>query len=359
MIIPITKRRKTQAIAIGGVQVGGSNPIAIQSMCDTKTEDVEATVAQILALEGVGCEIIRVAIPTKEAAQALPLIKEKIHIPLVADIHFRSDLALLALENGADKIRINPGNISDKNLLRQIIDSANKHNAAIRIGVNAGSLEQDLWDKYDAPTAEALAESALNWVKFFENENFNQLVLSVKSSQVPTMITANEILATQTNYPLHLGVTEAGPPPAGSIKSAIGIGSLLQKGIGETIRVSLTADPVEEVQAAKEILKSLKLYDKEPDIVSCPGCGRTEIDIQKLTQQVQEMVARLNLQKPYRIAVMGCVVNALGEAKEADFAIAGGQKQGNLYYQGELYKGNIPEKELLKEFEELILQKIR
>ncbi len=348
---------KTREISIGQIQIGGKQGVAIQSMCDTKTEDVAATVAQIQALQECGCDIIRVAIPSKEAALAISAIKSQIQIPLVADIHFRPDFALLALENGADKIRINPGNIADHDLLRQIMESARQHNAAIRIGVNAGSLEQDLWEKHGAPTPEALVESALRWVKFFENENFTNLVLSVKSSQVPEMIQANELLAAQTDYPLHLGVTEAGPLLPGSIKNAIGIGSLLRRGIGATIRVSLTADPLEEIRAAKEILKALKLYDKEPDIVSCPGCGRTEINIQKLTTEVQEMVARLNLQKPYRIAVMGCVVNALGEAKEADFAIAGGHKQGNIYYKGEIYKGNIPESELLSEFEKLILEK--
>lgn len=347
----------TREINIGKVKIGGHNPIAIQSMCNTKTEDIKATVAQILALQAEGCDIIRVAVPTKEAAQNISIIKKKISIPLVADIHFRPDLALLALEYGADKIRINPGNISDQNLLRQIIESARARDAVIRIGVNAGSLEKDLWQKYGAPTAEALVESAQRWVKFFENEDFNNLVLSVKSSQTTEMIRANELLAAQTDYPLHLGVTEAGPLLPGSIKSAIGIGTLLQRGIGATIRVSLTADPLDEIRAAKEILKALKLYNKEPDIISCPGCGRTEINIQKLTQEVQTMITRLALKKPYRIAVMGCVVNALGEAREADFAIAGGLKQGNIYFKGELYKGNISEKNLLKEFEKLILEK--
>jgi (E)-4-hydroxy-3-methylbut-2-enyl-diphosphate synthase len=348
---------KTRIINIGQIKIGRGHPVAIQSMCDTKTEDIESTVAQIQDLQEEGCDIIRVAIPTKEAALALPAIKSQIKIPLVADIHFRPDFALLALENGADKIRINPGNIDDHDLLRQIIDSARNSDAAIRIGVNAGSLEQDLWEKHGAPTPEALAESALRWVEFFEKNNFHNLVLSVKSSQVPEMIRANELLAEQTDYPLHLGVTEAGPLLPGSIKNAIGIGSLLRRGIGGTIRVSLTADPLQEIVAAKEILKSLKFYDKEPDIVSCPGCGRTEINIQKLTADVQALIKRLNLQKPYRIAVMGCIVNALGEAREADFAIAGGLKQGNIYYRGELYKGNIPESELLEEFEKLIIEK--
>lgn len=347
----------TKEISIGKAKIGGRNPIAIQSMCDTKTEDIKTTVAQIKKLETAGCDIVRVAVPTKEAAQNITAIKKQISIPLVADIHFRPDLALLALKHGADKIRINPGNISDQNLLRQIIVAADQEKAAIRIGINAGSLEKDLWQKYGAPTPEALVESALRWVKFFENENFNNLVLSVKSSQTIEMIRANDLLAAQTDYPLHLGVTEAGPLLPGVVKNAIGIGTLLQRGIGSTIRVSLTADPVQEIHAAKEILKALKLYDKEPDIVSCPGCGRTEINIQKLTNEVQKMIARLKLNKPLRIAVMGCVVNALGEAKEADFAIAGGLKQGNIYFSGELYKGNIPEKNLLKEFEKLILEK--
>lgn len=326
-------------------------------MCDTKTEDISATVAQIKELEKEGCELIRVAIPTAAAAEAIPEIKKAINIPLIADIHFDPQLALLALEKGADKIRINPGNIAQNDLLDEIIDSAREKGVPIRIGVNAGSLEATLWEKHGAPTAEALAESALNWADYFQKRDFTNIVLSVKSADVPVMIRANELLAEKTDLPIHIGVTAAGPLVDGSIKNAIGIGTLLQKGIGDTIRVSLTADPIEEIRAAKQILKSLHLYDKEPDIVSCPTCGRTEIDVPGMTKKVKEILAREGIQGPIRVAVMGCVINALGEAKESDFAIAGGRKQGNIYYKGELYKGNIPEEELLEEFLALIREK--
>mgnify|MGYP001281932251 CR=1 FL=1 len=351
--------RKTHTTTIGSVKIGHGHAVAIQSMCNTKTEDVQATVAQILALEKEGCDLIRVAVPTKEASAALPKIKSQIHIPLIADIHFHAGLALDALEAGADKIRINPGNIDQNDLLDQIIEKAQAQNTCIRIGVNAGSLEQELWDKYGAPTAEAMVESTLNWLKYFQDRDFNNLVISIKSAEVPTMIRAYELIADQCDIPLHLGVTAAGLLFEGSIKNAIGIGTLLHQGIGDTIRVSLTADPIEEVKAAKEILKSLNLYSKEPQIVSCPTCGRTEIDVIGMTKKVKEMIAREKIQKPLRIAVMGCVVNALGEAKESDFAIAGGRKQGNIYYQGELFKGNIPEDQLLDEFLKLIREKIK
>ena len=358
--IALKSRRKTRTATIGSVNLGHHYPVAMQSMCSTKTEDIEATVAQILELESAGCELIRVAVPTRAAVDALPAIKARIHIPLIADIHFDARFALASLDNGADKIRINPGNIvPDFNpkrfdALEQILARAKQKSACIRIGVNAGSLEQDLWEKYGAPTAEALAESALRWLKFFEDRDFGNLVISVKSSQVPTMVRANELIADACDVPLHLGVTEAGPKFAGSIKSAVAFGILFNKGIGDTIRVSLSDDPIHEIEACKEILKSLKLYTKEPDIVSCPTCGRIDIDLISLVNQVKEMIAKEGIQDNLRISVMGCVVNALGEAKEADFAIAGGRKQGNLYYKGELYKGNIPEAKLLDEFLALI-----
>ncbi len=349
--------QKTRTATIGNVTIGGDHPVAIQSMCDTKTEDVKSTVQQIKELEKEGCEIIRVAVPTLEAAEVLLSVQQHITIPLVADIHFEPRLALAALENGISKIRINPGNIPQNELLDEIIEKAKEKEACIRIGVNAGSLEKELWEKYGAPTPEALAESTLNWLDYFEKRDFKNIVLSVKSADVPVMIRANEILAEKCDVPIHLGVTHAGPLLDGSIKNAIGMGTLLQKGIGSTVRVSLTADPIEEIKAAKLILKSLHQYDKEPDIVSCPTCGRTEIDVPGMTKKVKEMLAKEGIRKPIRVAVMGCVVNALGEAKESDFAIAGGRKQGNIYYKGELYKGNIPEEKLLDEFLELIRER--
>lgn len=368
----LKSRRKTRPVSIGGVKIGHEFPVAIQSMCSTKTENIEATVKQILELEAAGCDMIRVAVPSMEATHALGKIKEKIHTPLIADIHFDSRLALASLEYGADKIRINPGNVVSNfkpneklnsairakiENLEKIITLAKAKKACIRIGVNAGSLEQDLWDKHGAPTAAALAESALRWLKFFDDRDFRNTVISVKSSQVPTMIRAYELVAEQCDAPLHLGVTEAGPKFAGAVKSAVGFGVLLHQGIGDTIRTSLSDDPLHEIEACKEILKSLKLYNKEPDIVSCPTCGRIDIDLIPMVEKVKAMIAKEGIKKPLRISVMGCVVNALGEAKEADFAIAGGRKQGNLYYKGELYKGNIPEEKLLEEFLQLIRKK--
>lgn len=359
-LITLKSRRKTRVATIGDLKLGHEFAVAMQSMCSTKTENIAATVAQIHELEAADCELIRVAVPTMEAARALGPIKEKIRIPLVADIHFDARLAIASLEHGADKIRINPGNIvvnGDRAPLEKIITLARQKNACIRIGVNAGSLEKELWEKYGAPTADALAESALNWLKFFDDRDFGNTVISVKSSQVPTMVCAYERVAEQCDAPLHLGVTEAGPKFAGAIKSAVAFGILLNKGIGDTIRVSLSDEPIHEIEACKEILKSIKLYTKEPDIVSCPTCGRIDIDLIPLVEEVKKMIAAEGIKKNLRISVMGCVVNALGEAKEADFAIAGGRKQGNLYYKGELYKGNIPEDRLLEEFLTLIREK--
>lgn len=374
MLITLAKRRKTRTATIGKRKLGHDYPVAIQSMCSTKTENIKATVAQIKRLEAMDCELIRVAVPTQEAAAALPIIKSQINIPLIADIHFDSRLALESMDRGADKIRINPGNIvanfnpnekptqATRNqiaILEKIITRAKEKGVCIRIGVNAGSLEQDLWDKYGAPTAEALAESAKRWLQFFDDRDFDNTVIAVKSSQVLTMIRAYELVAAQCDVPLHLGVTEAGPTFEGSIKSAVGFGVLLRQGIGDTIRTSLSDQPEEEIKTCKEILKALKLYTKEPDIVSCPTCGRIDIDLIPMVEKMKEMIAKEGIKKDLRISVMGCVVNALGEAKEADFAIAGGRKQGNLYYKGELVKGNIPEVELLKEFLKLIKSKIK
>lgn len=371
-LVSLKSRRKTRIATLGNVKLGHEYPVAIQSMCSTKTEDIQATVEQIKRLEALDCQLIRVAVPTMEAAEALPKIKAQINIPLIADIHFDARLAIASLERGADKIRINPGNIvanfnpSEKptaatrrqiETLESILQKAQEAGACIRIGVNAGSLEQDLWDKYGAPTAEALAESAMRWLKFFDDRDFRNTVIAVKSSQVPTMIRAYELVAEQCDVPLHLGVTEAGPTFEGSIKSAVAFGVLLHKGIGDTIRTSLSDDPGEEILTCKEILKSLKLYTKEPDIVSCPTCGRIDIDLIPMVEKVKEMIHKEGIKKDIRVSVMGCVVNALGEAKEADFAIAGGRKQGNIYYKGELYKGNIPEDQLLDEFLKLIREK--
>lgn len=371
-LIPLKTRRGTRTATIGSLKLGHQYPVAIQSMCSTKTENVEATVRQILKLEALGCDLIRVAVPTIQTAEALPKLLKRIHIPLVADIHFDARLAIASMERGVHKIRINPGNIvanfnpnerptettkDQIKRLEQILQMARKKNICIRIGVNAGSLEQDLWDKHGAPTAGALVESAERWLKFFDDRDFENVVISLKSSQVPTMIRAYELMAERCDAPLHLGVTEAGPTFEGSIKSAVGFGVLLHQGIGDTIRTSLSDDPAEEIKACKEILKSLKLYTKEPDIVSCPTCGRIDIDLIPMVNRVKAMVAKEGIHKDLRISVMGCVVNALGEAKEADFAIAGGRKQGNLYYKGNLYKGNIPEPKLLEEFLKLIREK--
>ena len=324
--------------------------ITIQSMCDTKTENVAQTVKQIKELEKEGCELVRVAIPTQEAAKAIPKIKKQIKIPLIADIHFDPSLAIAAIENGADKIRINPGNINDEKILEKIITTAKKRKIPIRIGVNSGSFKK-------APTPKNLADEAIRWVEFFESQKFKNLVISIKSSDVKTTIRANELLHKtlkhrKTPYPIHLGVTEAGPLITGVTKSALALGPLLQKGIGDTIRISLTAPPIQEVKAAKELLKALGLYTKEPMIISCPTCGRTEIDLKKLTQKIEEALKIIKF-KPRKsqltIAVMGCVVNGPGEARRADYAICGGFKHGAIYKKGKFIK-SVPEKSLSKEF---------
>ncbi|HCW32418.1 MAG: 4-hydroxy-3-methylbut-2-en-1-yl diphosphate synthase, (E)-4-hydroxy-3-methylbut-2-enyl-diphosphate synthase [Candidatus Peregrinibacteria bacterium GW2011_GWE2_39_6] len=368
---PSKRRRKTQTATIGKLKLGNDYPVAMQSMCSTKTENIRETVAQIRRLEALNCDLVRVAVPNLEAARAIAKIKERIKIPLIADVHFDYRLALASLEHGADKIRINPGNIVPNFIfkspgesshitriylenLKAIIKKAKEKKACIRIGINSGSLEQDLWDKYGSPCPEAMVESALRWLKFFKQQDFYNLVLSVKSSRVLNAIQAYQQIAKKCDLPLHLGVTEAGPLPEGAIKSAVGLGTLLAQGIGDTIRVSLSDKPEMEIITAKEILKSLKLYTKEPDIISCPTCGRTEINLIAMVKKVKKMVKKEGITQNLTIAVMGCTVNALGEAKEADFAIAGGKKQGNIYYKGELFKGNIPEKELVKEFLTLI-----
>ena len=338
------ERHKTREIRIGDRVIGGSNPIAIQSMCNTKTENVAETVEQIHRLERAGCEIIRVAVPTMEAAKALGEIKAQISIPLVADIHFDYRLAIAAMENGADKIRINPGNIGSIDRIRAVVETAKERNIPIRVGVNSGSLEKDLVEKYRGVTAEGLVESALDKVRLIEDMGYGNLVISIKSSDVLMCVRAHELIAKQTDYPLHVGITESGTITSGNIKSAIGLGLILYQGIGDTIRVSLTGDPVEEIRSAKLILKTLGLRKGGVEVVSCPTCGRTQIDLISLANRVEEMVSDIDLD--IKVAVMGCVVNGPGEAKEADIGIAGGIGEGLIIKRGEVYK-KVPESELL------------
>lgn len=340
----MTQREQTKVVQIGDHKIGGGNPIAIQSMTNTKTEDIDATVKQILALEKAGCDIIRCAVPTMEAAKALAKIKQQIHIPLVADIHFDYRLAIAAMENGADKIRINPGNIGSKERVQAVVDTAKERNIPIRVGVNSGSLEKEIVEKYGQVTAEGLVESALDKVAMIEEMGYDNLVISIKSSDVLMCIKAHELIAKQTNYPLHVGVTESGSLIAGNIKSAIGLGNILYQGIGDTIRVSLTGDPVEEIRSAKLILKSLGLRKGGVTVVSCPTCGRTQIDLIGLAGKVEKMVSDLDLD--IKVAVMGCVVNGPGEAKEADLGIAGGKGEGLLIKKGEVI-AKVPEDQLL------------
>ena len=338
-------REHTKVVQIGNVKIGGGNPIAIQSMTNTKTEDVEATVAQIHALEKAGCEIIRCAVPTMEAAEALGEIKKQIHIPLVADIHFDYRLAIAAIENGADKIRINPGNIGDASRVQAVVDKAKEHGIPIRVGVNSGSLEKNLVEKYGGVTAEGLVESAMDKVHMIEEMGYDNLVVSIKSSDVLMCVKAHELIAGQCKYPLHVGITESGTLLAGNIKSSIGLGLILHQGIGDTIRVSLTGDPTEEIKSAKLILKTLGLRKGGIEVVSCPTCGRTKIDLIGLANQVEQMVADIPLD--IKVAVMGCVVNGPGEAKEADIGIAGGIGEGLLIKKGEIVK-KVNEEELLE-----------
>jgi len=342
-------RETTKTITIGNRVIGGGNPILIQSMCNTRTDDVAATVNQILELEKAGCEIIRVAVPDMEAARSLNEIKKQIHIPLVADIHFDYRLAIAAMENGADKIRINPGNIGSTDRVRAVVDKAKELHIPIRVGVNSGSLEKDLIKKYGKVTAEAIVESALAQVKLIEDLGYDNLVISIKSSDVLMCVRAHELISAQTPYPLHVGITEAGTLTAGNIKSAIGLGIILNQGIGDTIRVSLTGAPVEEVKSAKLILKTLGLRKGGITVVSCPTCGRTRIDLIGLAGQVETMAAEFPLD--IKVAVMGCVVNGPGEAREADIGIAGGDGEGLLIKKGEIIR-KVPEEQLLSVLKE-------
>ncbi len=339
------KRDETRQVRIGNRVIGGGNPILIQSMCNTKTENVRETVEQILALERAGCEIIRIAVPTPEAARALGEIKKQIHIPLVADIHFNYRLAIAAMENGADKIRINPGNIGSRERVKAVVDCARERGIPIRVGVNGGSLEKSLLAKYGGVTAEGLVESALEQVAVIEDLGYDNLVISIKSSDVLMCVKAHELIARRTDYPLHVGITEAGTVTAGNIKSAIGLALILNQGIGDTIRVSLTGDPVEEVKSAKLILKTLGLRKGGIEVVSCPTCGRTCIDLIGLAGKAEKLAEEFD-DLDLKLAVMGCVVNGPGEAREADLGIAGGVGEGLLFRKGEILR-KVPEDELL------------
>lgn len=338
------ERKKTKQIHVGNVAIGGDAPIAVQSMCNTPTADVEKTVAQIKELETLGCEIIRVAVPDKQSAQALSEIKKNISIPLIADIHFDYRLALASIENGVDALRINPGNIGKEDFIHEVAKAAKKEHVPIRVGVNSGSLEKEY---AHLPKVDAMVESALKNVRLLEKFDFDEIKISIKASDVMTTIEAYEKISQKTDYPLHLGITEAGTIKSGLIKSSVGIGSLLLRGIGDTIRISLTADPKEEVIAAYELLKSLKLKERGVNLISCPTCGRTKIDLIGLAQKVEEIVRPIN--KPLTIAVMGCPVNGPGEAKGADLGIAGGIGEGYLFKKGEIIK-KVSEKDLLDEF---------
>ena len=346
-------REHTKVIKIGDRVIGGGNPILIQSMTNTRTEDVQATVAQIQALTAAGCDIIRCAVPTMEAAEALTEIKKQITIPLVADIHFDYKLALAAIEHGADKIRINPGNIGSRERVQAVVDAAKERKIPIRVGVNSGSLEKELVEKYHGVTAEGIVESALDKVHSIEDMGYDNLVISIKSSDVMMCAKAHELIAKETSYPLHVGITESGTLYSGNIKSAVGLGIILYQGIGDTIRVSLTGDPLEEIRSAKRILKTLGLRKGGIEVVSCPTCGRTQIDLIGLANQVERMVEDIPL-NDIKVAVMGCVVNGPGEAKEADIGIAGGKGTGMLIKKGEIVR-RMPENELLGALREELL----
>lgn len=336
---------KTTEVKIGNRVIGGDNPILIQSMTNTKTQDVAATVAQIKELEKAGCDIIRCAVPDMDAAKAIAKIKEQISIPLVADIHFDYRLAIAAIENGADKIRINPGNIGSEERIKAVVDAAKAKNIPIRVGVNSGSLEKNLVEKYGGVTAEGLVESALDKVAIIERLGYDNLVISIKSSDVMMCVKAHELIADKTTHPLHVGITEAGTVKAGNIKSACGLSMILSQGIGDTIRVSLTGDPIEEIKSAKLILRTLGLRKGGIEVVSCPTCGRTQIDLIGLANKVENLVEEFS-DLDIKVAVMGCVVNGPGEAKEADLGVAGGIGEGLLIKHGEVVK-KLPEEELL------------
>jgi len=349
------RRRKSRKVIIKDVEIGGDSPITVQSMTNTKTYDIENTVNQILALENAGCDIVRVAVPDMASAEAISKIKKQIHIPLVADIHFDYRLAIESIKQGVDGLRINPGNIGNAENVIKVVEMAKSYEIPIRIGVNSGSLEKDLLKKYEGPKPEALVESALRHVEILEDMNFRNIVISLKSSDVLTSIYSYKLIAQKVDYPLHLGITEAGTLLTGTIKSSIGLGILLYEGIGDTIRVSLTGEPVEEVKVGLEILKSLNLRQHGINLISCPTCGRTQIDLIKIANEVQEKLAYIK--KPLKVAVMGCIVNGPGEAREADIGIAGGNKRVAIFKKGEIIK-TVPEEdavlELMKEIKNMI-----
>lgn len=342
----MTHRTKTRPVKVGNLTIGGNNEVVIQSMTTTKTHDVEATVNEILRLEEAGCQVVRVACPRMEDALAIPEIKKRIHIPLVVDIHFDYKMALKAIEGGADKIRINPGNIGSKDKVEAVVKAAKDKGIPIRIGVNAGSLERHIIEKYGYPTAEGMVESALHHIKILEDLDFHDIIVSLKASDIFLAIEAYEKASRAFDYPLHLGITESGTKFAGSIKSAAGLGVILNKGIGNTLRVSLSADPVEEIKVARELLKSFGLASNAATLISCPTCGRIQIDLIKIANEVEDYIA--SVKAPIKVAVLGCAVNGPGEAREADIGIAGGKGQGLLFRHGEIIR-KVPEDQLLDE----------
>ncbi|NRR24051.1 flavodoxin-dependent (E)-4-hydroxy-3-methylbut-2-enyl-diphosphate synthase [Brevibacillus sp. MS2.2] len=349
------KREETKPVFVGGVQIGGQKSVVIQSMTTADTRDVEKTLAEIQRLHDVGCQIVRLAVINEDAARAIKKIKEHSPLPLVADIHFDHKLALIALESGIDKIRINPGNIGSKEKTQRVVEACRERNVPIRIGVNSGSVERRLLEKYGYPSPEAIVESAIDHVQILEDLNYDNIVISLKSSDVPTMIQTYSLMAQKRNYPLHVGVTEAGTQFSGSIKSSVGIGTVLSMGIGDTIRVSLTADPVEEIKVAKQILRSLDIVNNDPVVIACPSCGRCAIDLIGLATKVEDAISTLKV--PLKVAVMGCAVNGPGEAREADVGVAGGNGEGLIFRNGEIVR-KVKEtelfEELMKEINEMV-----
>ena len=349
------ERTKTRKVMVGNVRIGGQNRVVIQSMCNTKTKDVESTVKQILELEEAGCEIIRVACLDLEDAKAIKNIKEKIHIPIVADIHYDYKLALEAIKSGVDKIRINPGNIGSKERVKAVVDKCKEHHIPIRIGVNAGSLEKDLLEKYGKPTAKAMVESAKRHIDILEELDFKDYILSLKASNLDLCIEAYEEASKEFDCPLHLGITESGTEFSGTIKSSIGLGYMLRNGIGDTLRVSLSDDPVKEIKVAKEILKDCNLYKKSPTLVACPTCGRTRIDLIPIAKEVEEFLQKI--EDDITVAVMGCSVNGPGEAREADIGIAGGVKEGLIFKKGKIIK-KVPQEKIVEVLKEEIIKMV-